>query len=221
MNITKMNKSTPMHIVLDLDNTLIYSIPYRKSYPEWIDKFHTHKMMSAGCPHEDFLVLERPFLRPFLKWLFSHFNVSVWSAGTPDYVDYIVKHIITPPGSGRKLDKVFTSNDCDRSVHDFGGVSLKRLDMLFKTYPKLYSKNNTIIVDDLKCVVTDQPENAIRIIKFLDKEKFVEDTKLLELKEKLQYLLKVPEIGNEKVQVLLAKSKKSPKKASSDKPRLK
>ena len=214
MNLNKMSKPAPLHIVLDLDNTLIYSIPYRKSYPEWIKKFHTHKMMSAGAAHEDFLVLERPFLRLFLKWLFTHFNVSVWSAGTPDYVDYIVKHIITPPGSGRKLHKVFTSNDCDKSVNDFGGVSLKRLDMLYKTYPKLYSKNNTIIVDDLKCVVTDQPENAIRIIKFLDKEKFVEDTKLLELIEKLKCLVKSPEIGNEPVQVLLAKSKKSPKKGS-------
>ena len=83
-------------VVLDLDNTLIYSIPMIKGFPKkkfpkkksYLNQMKTHKM------NEDFIVFERPGLQNFLSWLFKNFNVIVWSAASPDYVEFIVKNII-------------------------------------------------------------------------------------------------------------------------------
>ena len=78
-----------INVLLDLDNTLIYSISVEKIKKKpWMKKFKIYEM------NKDYIVFERPGLQKFLNWIFKHFNVSVWSAATPDYVEFIAKNII-------------------------------------------------------------------------------------------------------------------------------
>ena len=70
-------------VVLDLDNTLIYSIPIPKDGKKIPKKSHLRNMKYHKMDN-DFMVFERPNLQPFLSWIFKNFNVIVWSAASPE-----------------------------------------------------------------------------------------------------------------------------------------
>lgn len=181
--VLKSDPSKP-NIFLDLDNTLIFSIPYKAQYPDWIKNFKTHEM------DNDFLVLERPGLQNFLDWLFQQFNVSIWSAGSPSYVTFIVDNIIKKNHHERRIIVVLNSNDCDNSQYIYGDDCIKKLDMLWNHYGfKHINENNTIILDDLGLVINAQRDNALRIKKFYGKEEFVDDKELIKVQNKLENII--------------------------------
>lgn len=178
----KSQKLKKINVVLDLDNTLIYSYDY-ESYKkiknkDWIAKFEKYNM------DQDYVVCERPSLQPFLTWLFKHFNVMVWSAASPDYVDFIVKNVLLSK-KNRSIDRVFNSTHCDESQSKYNGDT-KNLNLLWDTYDfDNYGPYNTLIIDDMKHVIDSQPHNAIRIKKFIADEKRVSDNVLSEIRKKL------------------------------------
>ena len=136
-----------------------------------------------------YLILERPGLQNFLDWIFDHFNVSIWSAASPDYVDFIAKNIIIGPKK-RKLKRILNSDNCDKSQQIYGQEHLKKLDLLWDYY-KLsnHCPDNTILLDDLRLNVRSQPENCIKIKKFIVTKNYVEDQELLKIKKKLNDIL--------------------------------
>lgn len=168
-----------LNVVLDLDNTLIYSYELNriKNKNFVLENYQTREM------DDEYLVCERPGLHPFLDWLFENFNVMVWSAASPDYVQFIVDKIIK--GKHRKIDRVFTSVHCDESSEKFNG-DLKNLNLLWDQYDfSNYGPYNTVIVDDLKHIYDTQPHNTIRIKKFIANEKHYQDEQLEMVKNKL------------------------------------
>ena len=63
-----------INIVLDLDNTLIYSHNFskiKKDNPDWLSNYSYENM------DDDYVVCERPGLQVFLDWLFKHFNENL------------------------------------------------------------------------------------------------------------------------------------------------
>ena len=179
-----MSKSKKINIYIDLDETLIYSIDIRrkKMIPSFTELYIHHNF------DNDFIVLERPGLQDFLDWLFVHFNVSVWSAASPDYVDFIVSNIVTK--NNRKLKRVLNSDNCDKSMELYGENHLKKLDMLWEHY-KLpdHGPDNTVLLDDLCLNMRSQPQNCVRIKKFLGTADFVSDTELEKVKGKLKDIM--------------------------------
>ena len=173
------------NLYLDLDETLIYSMDmrYRKTFPSIVESFKHHNFENM------YLILERPGLQNFLDWIFDHFNVSIWSAASPDYVDFIAKNIIIG-SKKRKLKRILNSNNCDKSQQIYGEEHLKKLDLLWDHY-KLpnHSPNNTILLDDLRLNVNSQPENCMKIKKFVVTKNYVEDQELLKIKNKLENVL--------------------------------
>lgn len=177
-----------INIYLDLDETLIYSIDIRSKKniltPPDVSNFTYHNF------DNEYLILERPGLQPFLDWLFENFNVSVWSAASPDYVDFIVKYIIIGKNKNgsRKVKRVLNSKNCEKSQLIYGDDCLKKLEMLWQFY-KLSNHNadNTILLDDLWLNVKAQPENSLRIKKFLGKNN--QDNEFEKIKKKLQDIL--------------------------------
>jgi len=180
----KMNKSKKINIYIDLDETLIYSIDIRrkKMIPSFIELYRHYNF------DNEFIVLERPGLQYFLDWLFDHFNVSVWSAASPDYVDFIVRNIITQ--NNRKLKRVLNSDNCDKSMELYGENHLKKLEMLWDHY-KLpdHGPDNTVLLDDLCLNMRSQPENCVRIKKFLGTADFITDRELDKVKGKLMDIM--------------------------------
>ena len=173
-------------VVLDLDNTLIYSIPMIKGFPKkkfpkkksYLNQMKTHKM------NEDFIVFERPGLQNFLSWLFKNFNVIVWSAASPDYVEFIVKNIIEK--KNRKVEYVLNSENCEDSQKIFGDKHIKNLKLLWDIHDLPLGPHTTLIIDDLKMVTGIQPHNSIQIKSFnTNKITCIDDSELEHIKKRL------------------------------------
>jgi TFIIF-interacting CTD phosphatase-like protein len=108
--------------------------------------FKVHKM------DNDYLITERPGVQEFLDFLFSKFNVSVWTAASKDYALFVIEKVILQK-PGRKLDYICFSYHCDLSKEKTG--CLKQLNNQFYHYAQ-YNPKNTIIIDDNNNVLTKQ-----------------------------------------------------------------
>ena len=183
-------KRKKYNIILDLDNTLLSAVPledfsWDKKTKEKALKFDIHNM------EHYYIIFERPYLQGFLDFLFQNFNVSVWSAASKYYVTFIVDEIIKKNHPERKLDYIFFSYHCNWSKTKMKG--LKKLDMIWDIFKiKGFNKDNTFIIDDLPEVNKIQPCNCIAIKEFeFDIENSEKDTELINIKERLQKLLKL------------------------------
>lgn len=170
-----------MNIYLDLDETLVHSIDirYRKFISIEIEKFKNYNFENI------YIILERPGLQKFLDWLFEHFTVSIWSAASSDYVNFIKKNIIESPT--RKIERTLHSKHCDKSQYYYGDDHIKKLNMLWEilNLPD-HDITNTILLDDLCMNLRSQPKNCIRIKKFLGSP---DDNELEKVKKKLKDVL--------------------------------
>ena len=172
-----------INVLLDLDNTCIYSIPMEdiKRNSKW------HRRFTYVDMETDFRVFYRPQLTNFLDWLFKNFTVSVWSAGSAEYVKWIVDHIIEAPH--RKLCHVLTQNNCMVSQQHYSTHNIKSLPLLWDHYDyEGFGPYNTLIVDDLDDVYTNNPNNAIPIKKFVASSKTVNDDALDGIQASLQQI---------------------------------
>jgi hypothetical protein len=179
-----MNPDFP-NVYLDLDETLVHSFPFsnRKviSITKPIEKFVRYNF------EDIYIILERPGLQKFLDWLFENFNVSIWSAGSSDYVNFIKKYIIIG-STNRHLERVLHSKHCDKSQHYYGDDHIKKLDMLWEILQiPNHNKRNTILLDDLCSNLRSQPENCVRVNKFDGQNP--QDNELEKVKEKLEMIL--------------------------------
>ena len=141
-----------MHLVLDLDETLISVSLKPVSNPDFT--FIINSVPYYGR--------KRPGLDLFLKFAFSHFDtISVWTAATRSYAIKVIKNIMTETqysalaffktrvdlvssqGSYYKpLSKIFTTTEAKK----------------YKITPK-----NTIMIDDRADVLRNNPGNGIMI----------------------------------------------------------
>lgn len=167
-------KKGKLNVVLDLDQTLISAessdeYDFRGSMQK-AKKFEFHDMDGY------YVVFERPGLQAFLDYLFSNFNVSIWTAASKDYALYVVDNIILGDKKNRKLDWLFFSYHCDLSKKH--KKSSKNLGMLWDEFQiDGYTKDNTIIVDDYDEVFNAQEDNCILAVpfEFTDRESEKDD----------------------------------------------
>jgi hypothetical protein len=141
-----------LNIVLDIDETLINSVEM-DTIKELKNKAKQKRFNSQKL-EDEYVIFERPGLQLFLNYLFKHFNVSVWSAGTKSYVRFIVDKMIRKNNKKRSVKVVLCRDHCDLSEKKY--KKLKNLALLWEEL-KLpgFSKENTVIIDDLKENCTD------------------------------------------------------------------
>jgi TFIIF-interacting CTD phosphatase-like protein len=171
---TKQHKK---NIILDLDQTIIsaeateeYNFEKNKDKAK---KFKYHNMDSY------YIVFERPGLQKFLNFLFSNFNVSVWTAASKDYALFIIEKIIIANKKNRKLDWVFFSYHCDISKRLKSGT--KDLQVIWEDFDiPGYSKDNSVILDDYDEVFKTQKNNCIIAHPFEFTDKNSENDNFLE-----------------------------------------
>ena len=167
------------NIILDLDNTVISSIPLEEV--KWTEQLKNKMKKFNFCNMEDYyIIFERPFLQDFLDELFEKYNVSVWSAGSKDYVLHIVDMIVLKKPQ-RKVDFIFFSYHCGLSRKMYNGI--KDLRLIHEHFGiDGYTSENTFIVDDLKKVKKINGDNCIAIkdFEFYDEDS-EKDTGLLEI----------------------------------------
>ena len=171
------------NIVLDLDQTLVSA--------EAVEDFNINRDMKKAIKFDFqimpnfYIIFERPYLQEFLTYIFANYNVSVWTAATKDYADFVVKNIIIAGRPERKLDFVFHSDHCKMSR--ILRRKLKCLDLLWKRYHlRGYDAKNTVIIDDNSEVFRSQRRNTIRAPPFQFYDKNSEKDKfLIQLMKKL------------------------------------
>lgn len=174
------------NIFLDLDQTVISA----EELEDFKPKKHKNKMKKFKYYYMDdyYVIFERPNLQLFLDYLFTNFNVSIWTAAGKDYALFIIKNIILANKKNRQLDYIFFSYHCDISK-DYTN-NTKDLSMLWKIYKfNKFNKYNTVILDDYDEVYNTQPNNCIiaKPFEFLD-ENSEKDMFLIDLIPELEKL---------------------------------
>lgn len=191
------------NIFLDIDQTLIAAVPFKKDEDDEDDvefDFNKHKKKARLFKFENmddyYIIFERPHLQEFLDYVFENFNVSIWTAASKDYALFIIDNFIYKKECPeRRLEYVFFSYHCDKSLALTNNT--KDLSLLWNTYhDKNYSETNTLILDDYDEVKNTQPKNCIEIKPFyFTNNSSQNDKTLLNLIGKLDRLNKTKSIG--------------------------
>jgi len=164
--MTKAYKNKTVNVILDLDQTIISAESTTKKEEFDMNK-HRNKAKKFKYRDMDgyYIVFERPHLQRFLDFLFSNFNVSIWTAASKDYALFIINKIILNGKRNRHIDWIFFSYHCDISKRIKNGT--KDLSILWDEYNiSGYTKDNTIIIDDYDEVYQTQPNNCILALPF-------------------------------------------------------
>jgi len=147
------NGCSQYNLILDLDGTLVHTLPcdYGAIFGE--ADFEDDTL--------DFYTFKRPGVDKFIKYCFAHFaSVSVWTAGTHDYANYVVKNI-TP--KGKQFLYILSRDNC--SYHPVKQNTLvKDLHDIWDSYygrELNITKENTLIVDDNEEVCYHNPDNSL------------------------------------------------------------
>lgn len=136
-------------VILDLDNTLIYSTEYK------IPGLENYKKL-----FDDMWTYERPYLQDFLDWLFSRYLVAVWTAGTFEYAVKIVAEFVLPiDRPSRRIQFLYHRTDVEAANQVYGG--LKHLEFIRAMFPGQFG--DTVIIDDHIEVKATNGNNCIRI----------------------------------------------------------
>jgi TFIIF-interacting CTD phosphatase-like protein len=154
-----------MHIVLDLDETLIHTQITQLTLPT-LSTLSTQPIQPTQSADFKFNISgttyyasKRPGLTNFLNFVFGHFeSVSVWTAATEEYAHIVIKNIMTKK-QYESLLFVKTRNDLHKTIG-------KPLPILFED---IRAKNirmrtsNTIMIDDREDVMSSNFGNGIVI----------------------------------------------------------
>lgn len=164
---TKMEPFTDsykrLNVLLDLDNTIINSLTIPSEFKlvpqEYQDKFKYHDMEG------EYRIFERPHVQCFLDYLFLNYDVSIFTAADKEYALFIYENVIRKPNPTRKIHYLFSGyhSDISEILYD----SPKNLKLLYDQFNiHQFKPCNTIIVDDLYEVYTQNPFNCVRAPKF-------------------------------------------------------
>lgn len=166
------SNSRPLYLIIDLDNTLIYSSAQPFSVSDFIIT------LNNSDSYESFYILKRPHLDDFLSYLTKFSTLYLYTTATRDYANQVLRHI-DPLGTYFK--KVFCREDC---IKEGNGVYIKDVS---KCNTDL---SRTIIIDNNPRAFgsNEKNPNLIPIFPFHGSSKDRELTKLVRLLENYSYI---------------------------------
>lgn len=158
-------------VVLDLDNTLLYSQEHIElsslniiNNPKLIklrNRIYNFELTAPGYEGTKIMWgVTRPHVTEFLLFCLSYFRiVAVWSAGDKVYVDNIVNYLF------KYIDKKPSIIYSADNTSFYGGRPLKDLTLMMKDVKcnGLMTPQNTITIDDNVDAIRKNPSNAIVI----------------------------------------------------------
>jgi TFIIF-interacting CTD phosphatase-like protein len=122
-----MNKKL---LVLDIDSTLIFAKPQEKQY----------------------IVAKRPYLDEFMEYIFSAYDVALWTAGSSSYAKIIAEHVF--PQYKERFKFIWSVDECETG-NIFGGLKpLRKLWSSDLAKQNGWDEKNTLMVEDT-------PENCM------------------------------------------------------------
>lgn len=193
-----MNGNNKKNFILDLDETLI-SAEATEEY-DFVKHEKKSKKFKFETMEDYYIIFQRPHLQEFLDFIFSNFNVSIWTAASKDYALFIIDKIILIKPE-RKIDYIFFSYHCTLSKKINKGKT-KDLSIMWDFFKiKGYNKENTVILDDYEEVYKTQKENCIIAKPFNFSELHSEKDKFLKkiIPKIKKHLLKKDNINTENI----------------------
>lgn len=145
-----------LNVILDIDSTLVDT--RNSPLPQSLNVYK--QISSAGMP--SLYVYKRPHLDSFLNWLFSNFSVSLWTAGSEPYANWIATYVVGTR-RGKSLKHVLSARDCQASYNLYG--TPKSLKYLNGVDPSI-SQKNSLLVDDTNANCVNQKNNCILVAPF-------------------------------------------------------
>ncbi|KAF2182822.1 HAD-like protein [Zopfia rhizophila CBS 207.26] len=122
--------------------------------------------------------IARPFLKPFLKFLFDNFSVMVWSSAKPKNVCTIVRNVLDEELQSMLL-AVWSRKDFDLTPDEYiSNVQVyKQLtwvwedELMQQQHPAYrggyrWGQHNTVLIDDSTLKASAQPHNLLEIPEF-------------------------------------------------------
>lgn len=136
-------------VVLDIDRTLVHSVPKYIAKDEWKDTFEWFDIIT----HISFI---RPHVRDFIEFLFNDgYNVGIFTAGSREYAEEVVEELFKE----RKPLFIFSNNEYDEAFDLYG--KMKPIEYIMEKYP-----GECILIDDSNSVYKDNMERCYRIKPF-------------------------------------------------------
>jgi RNA polymerase II subunit A small phosphatase-like protein len=155
-------------LVLDLDETLVHSSEADALRPTEQSRMGRKPDYDLGDMRGYF----RPHLQSFLRWAFDNFNVGVWTAGSPEYANDIVRVVFEP--LGLKPIFVLNSRNCVPRLENVSGKEYAKLQC--KPLAKVWSgevpaardltPSNTLAIDDRADTALENLDNLLLIPAF-------------------------------------------------------
>lgn len=160
-------------LVLDLDETLIYSVeePLEREPDFQVFKYFVYK---------------RPGVDTFLSTCADWFDLAVWTSSGSDYAHQIITHIFPEP---EQLKFIFTRERCILQF-DYNLGVYRMIKPLKKIKKRGFVLKKVLVVDDSPETFVENYGNAILVQKYKGEQ---EDEELLML---LKYLKKIASIKN-------------------------
>ena len=152
-----------MNFILDLDNTLIYSIPFGDTwnFPDHIDYSYNFTVFQ---PSRNLSYVTKMYARPgleqFLRELATMGTISIWTGAQNIYAEYAIKELFPKDIT---IKNVFTNYYTTKML--VKKKLLKPIKYLSMDYPE-YSLANSIIIDDDFRVVEANTTNSILVAGF-------------------------------------------------------
>lgn len=177
------------NIFLDLDNTLICAEPFEDIKD--VERFKERAVHFDFKNMENYyLICARPFLQPFLDFLFKNFKVHIWTAASKGYASFVVNEFILKKDPNRRIHTILFSHHCRVSKRVYKKAS-KKLEMLWTVWNQPeFDADNTYIIDDLEEVKESQAKNCIDIKPFFFMDNDSEfDQELMRIKTILSELI--------------------------------
>ena len=163
----------PLLLILDLDNTLIYTCEKPLS-------------RSADFVFGEYHIYMRPGLEAFLEACRRQFRVAVWTSATSSYAGCVISHLFPP---GYDLEFVWTRGRCTPR-YNAETRELEYLKDLKKVRRSGYRLERVLIVDDSPNVLQRSYGNLVSVKPFTGS---VDDAELATL---LPYLDKLSQFEN-------------------------
>lgn len=144
-----MKAERKKHLILDVDETIYHSIlPGDGVDMDNLTEPYKSLVSTIRLPgNVEITGVFRPYLLDFLQVAFEEFaSVSVWSAGTYEYVHGVLAEIMGEEMKS-KLRFVMTRNDCNNIQDVDVSGRFKPLSIVFQRYSDM-NETNTLLVDD-------------------------------------------------------------------------
>lgn len=140
--------------------------------------------------------LMRPYLHEFLETAYQHYDIAIWSATNMKWIEEKMKLLGCSSNPNYKLAFYLDSRAMiSVETEKYGLVDVKPLGVIWGKYPQ-YSKQNTIMFDDLRRNFLMNPQNGLKIRPFREAHKNrTTDKELVGLAKYLTQIAKLEDLS--------------------------